>query len=530
MHTRTLWLAVPVAVLLILPGVRAGAAEKYGGVLRSILRQNPSNLSIHETTASNVTATMTPVYGNLVWYDPYLPKDGPETIRPELAASWQWSSSHRELVFKLRQGLTWHDGQPVTGRDVKSTFDVVRGAVRAGLKLNPRRRWYVNVTEIATNGDHEVTFKLTRPQPSLLSMLAGGNSPVYPAHVDFAELRTRAVGTGPFKLKSFRRDQMVELEKNPQFYLKGRPFLDGVQFIVMKSGAAELGALIGRQADTGSMSTTPGPVYEQLKAADVGLAFKETIYAGAVTILMNTRKPPFDNARLRKAVALAADRAGLIKSVFQGAAVKSSAMLPQPWGSWGLDVEQLSRLPGYGEPEKNKAEARRMLAEEGYGPGNPLRVILDANVSPSYTRPATWLLGELKAVGIEADLRPVEQNNWFAKAARRDFTLGIHITGVAIDDPDANFYENYGCGSERNYTDYCNPELVKQVDAQSAELDIGKRKRIVNEIDIQLQQEGARPYLANQFDYYAHQAFVKNWIPHHVQFNGWRLTEVWLDK
>ncbi|MBI4083202.1 MAG: ABC transporter substrate-binding protein [Candidatus Lambdaproteobacteria bacterium] len=525
---RSAALLLGLGLMLLFPP--EGMAQKYGGVLRSILRQNPPNLSIHETTATNVTASMTPVYGNLVWFDPYIPKEGPETIRPELAERWQWSNGQKDLVFTLRQGVTWHDGKPFTSKDIKSTFDVVRGAVKGGLKLNPRKRWYANITGIETNGDFEVTFRLARPQPSMLTMLAAGNSPVYPAHLDWAVLRTKALGTGPFKLKSFLPDRQIELEKNPGFYLKGRPYLDGARFIIIKSAAAEIGTLIGRQADTGSMLTTPKPVYEQLKAANVGLAFIETISTGGVTILMNTRKPPFDNPRLRKAVTLAADRAGLIKSVYQGAAVKSAALLPKPWGSWGLDAEQLSRLPGYGEPEKNKAEARRILAEAGHGPSNPLRVTLETSVNQSYTAPATWLIGELKAVGIEADLKPAEHANWFGKAARRDFILGVHVTGNSIDDPDSGFYENYSCGSERNYTDYCNAEITKMVDAQSAELDLEKRKRMVNEIDIHLQQDGARPYLANQLDYYAHQSFIRNYIPHYVFFNGWRLTEIWLDK
>jgi peptide/nickel transport system substrate-binding protein len=525
---RSTAVALGLGLILLFPPT--GLAQKYGGVLRSILRQNPPNLSLHETTATNVTAPMTPVYGNVVWFDPFIPKEGPDTIRPELAERWEWGNGQNDLVFTLRQGVIWHDGKPFTSKDVKSTFDVVRGAVKGGLKLNPHKLWYANVSEITTRGDYEVTFKLARPQPSLLTMLAAGNSPVFPAHVDWGELRTRAVGTGPFKLKSYAPDRSIELVKNPAFYLKGRPYLDGAVFIVVKSTAAEVGTLLGRQADTGSVLTTPKPVYEQLKAANVGLAFIETISTGAVTILMNTRKPPFDNPRLRKAVGLAADRDGLIKSVFQGAAVKSSAMLPQPWGSWGLSPEQLSKLPGYKEGAKNKEEARRILAEEGHGPGNPLKVTLTTSVNSSYATPATWLLGELKAVGIDADLKTIEHANWFALAARRDFALGIHVTGNSIDDPDSNFYENYGCGSERNYTDYCNAEIVKMVEAQSAELDVDKRRRMVNEIDLHLQQDGARPYLANQLDYYAHQSFVKNYIPHYVFFNGWRLTEIWLDK
>ncbi|MBI4083974.1 MAG: ABC transporter substrate-binding protein [Candidatus Lambdaproteobacteria bacterium] len=530
MHGRTLMKVV--GCLLLLRPILAGeaAAQKYGGTLRSILRGSPPDLSIHETVWTNATAPISPTYNNLVWFDTFQPKETPDTIVPELAESWSWRNGGTELVFKLRGGVRWHDGKPFTSADVKHTFDVVRGVSAKKLKLNPRKLWYFNVKDVTTRGDREVTFVLGRPQPSVLSILAAGYSPVYPAHVDPGLLRTTSVGTGPFKLKSYVRDQRIDIVKNPDYFVSGRPYLDGVEFYIIKGEAAEIAALLGRQADVGSLLTTPQPTYEQLKAANVGLAFTKAIINGGVNIIVNTKKPPFDNPKLRRAVNLAMDRNSLVRSVFQGGAEPGTAFMPAPYGTWGLTAEQMRPLPGMGDPAQHKAEARRLLAELGYTAEKPLRVKVTTRAIVHYVKAALWVLGELKAVGIDAELDQVDQALFMPKVFRREFDIGVNYTAIGIDDPDANFYETYTCGSNRNYSDYCNEAFMKAVDVQSVETDFAKRRAMVQALDMQLQNESARPYLGYQYDYYAHQSFVKNWIPHYIVYNGWRLTEVWLDK
>jgi peptide/nickel transport system substrate-binding protein len=124
----------------------------------------------------------------------------------------------------------------------------------------------------------------------------------------------------------------------------------------------------------------------------------------------------------------------------------------------------------------------------------------------------------------------VETSNWHSKVTRKDYAVGLNLTGSSVDDPDQNFYENYGCGSERNYTDYCNKELEKQFDQQSAETDLEKRKRLVWEIDKKLQEDVARPIIS-------HSRRATCWSPRvkgvtimtNSSYNGWRFEDVWLD-
>jgi peptide/nickel transport system substrate-binding protein len=137
----------------------------------------------------------------------------------------------------------------------------------------------------------------------------------------------------------------------------------------------------------------------------------------------------------------------------------------------------------------------------------------------------------LKEVYIEAELEIVDTANWFTKIGRKDYSIGLNTTGNGVDDPDQNFYENFSCGSERNYTGYCNPEIDKLVDAQSKELDLQKRKKMVWEIDRRLLEDGARPIIMWNRAATCWQPYVKGYTAQvNSVYNGFRFEDVWLDK
>src|SRR3989454_6558243 len=236
-------IAAVVAVALALAGAAAhgqapkppDAGGKRGGILNAMLGEDPPGFSIHEVATISGLWPVMPCYSNLVLFDQLKAYETADTVLPELAEKWSWQDNYRNLVFFLRRGVKWHDGQPFTSRDVKYTFDVVREAADAPakLRLNPRKDWYANIDAIEAADPHTVVFHLKRPQPSLLLMLASGYSPVYPAHVPLAELRTRCVGTGPFKFKEWKRGESVEYVKNTEYFVRGRPYMDGIRYLVI---------------------------------------------------------------------------------------------------------------------------------------------------------------------------------------------------------------------------------------------------------------------------------------------------------
>src|SRR5882672_730614 len=209
-------------------------AQQSGGILKFFHRDSPASMSIHEEATISTVAPMMGVFNNLILFDQHQKQNRLEFIQPELAESWTWNADHTRLSFKLRQGVKWHDGKPFTAKDVKCTWDLLQGKANEKLRVNPRRSWYGNVDEVVTNGDHEVTFKLKRPQPALLALLASGWSPVYPCHVSPRDTRQRPIGTGPFKFVEFKPNEAIRVTRNPDYWKPGRPYLDGIEWTIIK--------------------------------------------------------------------------------------------------------------------------------------------------------------------------------------------------------------------------------------------------------------------------------------------------------
>jgi peptide/nickel transport system substrate-binding protein len=205
-------------------------------------------------------------------------------------------------------------------------------------------------------------------------------------------------------------------------------------------------------------------------------------------------------------------------------------MAPRPHGVWGLLEGDLNAQPGYGKSADEKAKARKLLAEVGYSPQSPLKVEMVTRNVAIYVTMASFVISELKQIGIEATLKQIETAQWHATATRGDYQIGANLTGIGPDDPDANFYENFGCGSPRNYSFYCNEQVMAQIHQQSQELDPKKRLAQVQEIQKKLEAEAARPLLDWRLDYWTVWPHVKNLIPHQSIYNFGRMQEVWLDK
>lgn len=525
-----------ILVLVVLAAlvIGVGAGEpKRGGVLRLVLREDlPQGFALHETATNSVTWPAMPCYSNLVVFDQLKQVERVETIVPELAERWSWQDGHRALVFFLRKDVRWHDGQPFTSKDVKFTFDMVREArdAAARLRLNSRKEWYANVEAIDTPDAHTVVFRLKRPQPSLLSMLASGYSAVLPAHVPPAEHRTRCIGTGPFKFKEWKRGEWVELVRNPDYFVKGRPYLDALRYIVIVERGTRVAALQAGQVDVAYPGETTFPIRDQLRAAVPTMVFTPTASNVNENLLINTRRPPFDNVNVRRALSMAIDRRAYVKAVHRGGAIVGASLSPAPWGVWGLLEKDLTRLPGYGSAAEEKARARRLLAEAGFSAGNPLKVELVTRAIAIYLDFASFVVNELKQVGMDVTLRQIETAQWHPMVTRREYQVGANLTGLGVDDPDANFYENYACGSPRNYGDYCSEEVMRLVDQQSQEVDPQKRRALVWQIQRKLEEDAARPTMGWRTDTFAHHAHVKNLIPHNVTYNWARHQETWLDR
>jgi peptide/nickel transport system substrate-binding protein len=525
-------LAAGLALLAGLLMADAALAQKPGGILRVYHRDSPAGLSIHEEATNSVSIPMMAVFNNLVLFDQHVAQNHLDTIRPELAESWSWSADGTRLTFKLRQDVKWHDGRPFTAEDVKCTWDLLGARALDQLRANPRKSWWSNIAEVVIEAPTHVTFVLKRPQPAILALFASGLSPIYPCHVPAAQMRRRPIGTGPFRFVEFRPNQSIKLARNPDYWKPGRPYLDGIDYTIVANRSTAILAFVAGQFDLTFPYEVTIPLLKDVKQQAPQVICDLVPANSSTNLLVNRQALPFDNAELRRALALTLDRRSFIDTLAQGQGDVGAAMEPPPSGVWGMPEGELATLPGY-DPDtaKNRVVARELMTGLGYGPDKHLAIRIAVRNIPTYRDPAVILVDQLKAIWVDADLDTVETANWFPKIARKDFQIGVNNTGSAVDDPDQQFFENYGCGSERNYTGYCNKELEAMFVEQSTIADQDRRKKLVWEIDRKLQQDGARPILYHTRLATCMQPHVKGLtVMVNSQYNGWRMEDAWLDR
>src|SRR6478736_8808566 len=259
-------LAVAALAVLTVIGSALAAEPKQGGILRVYHRDSPGSASIHEGATYSVNIPFMPIYNNLVMFNQNVAQNSVESIVPDLAESWAWSGDNKKLTFKLKQGVKWHDGKPFTSADVKCTFDMLMGKSQQKFRQNPRKSWYDEVVAVTTNGDFEVAFNLKRPQPALLALLASGYTPVYPCHVSPGEMRTKPVGTGPFKFVEFKANESIKLTRNPDYFKKGLPHLDGIEFTIIPNRSTAILAFVAGKFDMTFPTEVSIPLLKDVKA------------------------------------------------------------------------------------------------------------------------------------------------------------------------------------------------------------------------------------------------------------------------
>jgi len=197
-----------------------------------------------------------------------------------------------------------------------------------------------------------------------------------------------------------------------------------------------------------------------------------------------------------------------------------------------MPPEMIRALPGYSPDVKaNRAEARKLMEKQGYGPDKRLQTKVTTRNVPPYRDPAILLIDQLKEIYIDGELELLDTTQWYPRITRKEFTIGLNLITNSVDDPDQAFYEFYTCNAEANYDGYCSPEVDKMIDRQSMEFDQQKRKKLVWEIEKKLADDVARPMLYHSRSGTCVQPHVKGYtVMLNGIYNGNRMEDVWLDK
>jgi peptide/nickel transport system substrate-binding protein len=519
--------------VLLLAGTAAGAmAQKSGGILRLYSSDSPASMSIHEEATIFAQGPMMGVFNNLIMFDPLTKQSSLDTIVPDLSPSWSWNAYGTALTFKLRQGVRFHDGKPFSARDVLCTFDWLMEKAPEKFRVNPRKSNFLNLESVTANGDDEVTFHLKRPQPAFPMLLANGFAPIYPCHVPPAQMRRTPIGTGPFRFQEFKPNEFIKLTRNPDYWKPNRPYLDGIEYTIIRNPATATLAFVSGKVDMTFPFDLTVPIYKDVKA-QVPDAICELTPSGGVNrhLLINRSAPPFDNPKLRRAMALSLDRKAFVDIVSEGEADIGGVLQPRPGGLWAMPPDQLRALPGY-DPDvaKNRAEARQIMQSLGYGPNNRLQLKVTTRDLQPYRVPAVLLIDQLKEIYIDGELDAIDTTIFFPRMYRKEYLVSLNLQ-TSGPDPDPILGLFFGCGASLNLDGYCDAETDRLIEAQSREGDREKREQILWSIERRLAEDGGRPIIFYPKSATCWRPYVKGvTMMLNSLYNGNRREDVWLDK
>jgi peptide/nickel transport system substrate-binding protein len=521
------------SVLGVLAGMASGStalAQKPGGILKVYTPDSPATMSILEEATSYAVGPMMGVFNNLTLFNQHVKQASFQSIVPELATEWAWSEDGTRLTFQLRQGVRWHDGRPFTAKDVECTYNLLLEKAPEKLRVNPRFSAYKNLDHLTTNGDFEVTFHLKRPQPAFLMQISGGPGAIYPCHVPPERMRRQPVGTGPFRFVEYKPNQHIKVTRNPDYWKAGRPWLDGIEYTVIKSVATGMMGFTSGTFDMTFPYSTSIPIMKDAKRQAPSAICEVTPGTVNRHLLINRAIPPFDNRDVRLAMALALDRQAFIDILAEGQGDIGGVLQPPPGGLWGMPRDMLKELPGYGaDVRANRQQGRVLMEKQGFGPGKRPKVKLTTRDLPFYRDPSVILLDQLKEVYIDGELEPVETGAYFPKLRRKDYTVSLNLQ---TSGPDPDLFEIfYGCGSSLNWDNYCNPEVDGMIEQQSRESDEQKRRQQAWAIERKLAEDAGRPIIFYASGATCWQPAVKGLtLMVNSVFSSYRFEDVWLDR
>ncbi|HEY7434029.1 MAG TPA: ABC transporter substrate-binding protein [Methylomirabilota bacterium] len=510
------------------PGaVEAAETPRRGGVLLAVIGADPPSLDPHqESTFANIQL-VAPLYNTLLQFDP---SSYPKIIG-DLATEWKISPDGLTYTFKIHPGVKFHDGSPLTAADVKATYDKIIFPPQGVRSV--RQNAYTAVAQVEAPDATTAVFKLKFPSSSLLANLAS------PWNVIFAKkyldqdpnyFKTHALGSGPFKFKAYTRGATFEGERNPSYWVKDRPYLDGYKFFISPETSVRAAAIRSGRAYIEFRDLPSAEVEAIRKQLGDKVAVQHTPMTGQWGIAINNTAKPFNDVRVRKALTLGIDRYTMAKVLEPLTGLRYVGALMRPGSEWAMPSAELEKLPGFGRDiEKNRAEARKLLAEAGFP--NGLKVVLkNRNVKLPYQDFAVFLIQEWRKIGVEAENRPLETAAWFNDGQNTgNFEMIVAPAVEFSDDPD-QFLGRYATGSTQNWGRFSDPQVDDLFSRQARSLDPVERKKLINQMEKRvLDNAYFMPGLWWSRNL-VHWTKVKNYIAPPTHYTNQRLQDVWLSE
>ncbi len=470
-----------VTLILLIAILFAGGTALFAGgakearPLNFALSGNPDTLDPQKTAGTLTFQVCKSIYDTLV--EP----DQTGKIVPALAESWTVSPDSLTWTFTLRKGVVFHNGDPLTSRDVKATFDRIRNEAFA----SPKRNEFQAIGSIETPDDYTVVMKLSKPYAPFIAALASGWGAILPASLIEAghNFDAEPVGTGPFKLVEWIRDNKIVLTKNPSYRMKALPELDSVVFQVIPERAVQVQGLLAGQIDA----------LEYLDAEDLPLlesnpdvVVTKRLSSLILVMAMNCSRPPLNDPRVRQAINYAVDKQKVLDVAYGGGQPGSTFM-----DTGNAYYKDFTSLYPY-----NPDKARQLLKEAGVTSDTVLTMYLPQNYD-LHVKAGELLQEMLSKVGLNVKIQLIDWSTWLSdvyRASNFDFTVIGH-TGKL--DPDGTL-GGYG---EGRYVQWFNPQAADLIKKAASTGDFTARKKLYDQVLQIMATEVPFVYLGSSYQY-----------------------------
>jgi peptide/nickel transport system substrate-binding protein len=510
------------------PGGSANAAPQDvgppqpGGIYRYGLPSDARSLDPHAQSSYNTHVAIGATYSKLVDW-----KTGPDVpygtseIEGDLAESWEVSEDGRTWTFHLRHGARFHDVPPVNGRefvaqDVLCTMQRIQEL--PGHQLNQISM----VENITAPDDYTVVFQLSEPYAAFDTNLAGQFMWILPCEGTRGEfdLATQAIGTGPFVLEKWDRNRERVLTAHENYYEEGRPYLDGIHVSIVPDQASAIAALRTGKLDFLSSLSSDKAQVKQLMAQNPQLRVRNEQGNVQVRVYMNQEAEPFDDPRVRRAVALAVDRRSMLETIRSGGSL-TGPITPSLFG--GLPADRSAELQPY-DPERAKA----LLAEAGFPDGFPATMIVTNGYGETVVREAQWVQQDLAKVGIEVTLDVQDYATYFTESwAKQNYQMGFGLQ-TPMQSADEYLSTEWLSSGSRNWYGIDDPELDRMIVEQRGMLDKAAREQALLEIQRYIVENVSNPVPLYVYDTQTVSApYVHGSYPH-PDYGSRHLKDVWL--
>lgn len=511
-------------VLLTLPA-QAADTPRRGGILTFAHAGDPPTLDCMSTTSFAALHVLAPHYSTLIRFDgPTYP-----AIKPDLAERWDISPDHLTYAFYLRRGVKFHDGTDLTAEDVRASYERLRKPPPG--VISARSASYDDIDRIETPDAHTVVFHVKQAAASMLANFASPWNCIYSAKRLKDDPRwpeKNVMGSGPFRFVEHVAGAHWSGTRFDGYYDAPRPYLDGFRAVIV-SGAALVNALQGGQVATEFRGIAP-PNRERLKAA-LGdrITILESPWICRSDLLFNTKRKPFDDARVRRALSIAIDRWQGSDALSKIATVRHVGATMRPGSLFAAPDAELLKLPGFGRDiAAARAEARRLLKEAGAE--NLKFGAVTRNIPMPYTAISVFVIDQWRQIGVTAENQPMTTDAQKMSYASGNFDVGLDGVCDFMDDPDLQLLRFIsGDRSPISVGHFTDRTLDNLYDRQKRATDPAERLKLLRAFDTRLAEQAYAVPIIWWHRIVAHWSNMKGWAMTPNHYIGQDLAGIWLE-